>query len=334
MPLQNPAAFVAIWDAQMRFVDPNDGPGDHFERHLGQLFTIPEADVYVGMRYTLYSKGYMKPNTLQGVEMAHRELDDMLQLGIRSLHFNQRFSMIFSSDIPILKLRLDQDAQGFSFLKSWKEHALDEMSFNFEHESSPYDQIVHENERIDIGVCFAVLLLRLKLLIDIRNLRVARRILQRTTLPGEICRLIELRSPLTRQLLDDPPEVLAKKETNLLSDVRVINRRLQLQEEFDSPRFYDSRFTTVFNVMYPKLRELEGAIDLLKSARALTGVANKQEDPPWPLRGMEGDHLGCGCGKHELQPFRPKLTRLLRFVDLALRDAVFLGRDEHRPSER
>jgi hypothetical protein len=209
----------------MRFVDPNDGPGDHFEKHPGQLFTISEADVYAGMRYTLYSKGYMKPNTLQGVEMAHRELDDMLQLGIRSLHFNQRFSMIFSSDIPILKLRLDQDAQGFSFLKSWKEHALDEMSFNFEHESSPYDQIVHENERIDIGVCFAVLLLRLKLLIDIRNLRVARRILQRTTLPGEICRLIELRSPLTRQLLDDPPEVLAKKETNLLSDVRVISLR-------------------------------------------------------------------------------------------------------------
>ncbi len=69
----------------------------------------------------------------------------------------------------------------------------------------------------------AILLLKLKLLVDIRNIRVARKIFAQRSVPLDICRLIEpnlVRSPLSKRFLKESPEGLDQLELRLLKHSR------------------------------------------------------------------------------------------------------------------
>jgi hypothetical protein len=302
---------------------------------------------------TLYSKGYMKPNTLQGVEMAHRELDDMLQLGIRSLHFNPRFSMIFflghthpeaapgPGRAVLLPHRRHPEAPhhrrvGFRQPAQPLRHngpthprgrpgghparshpaEAEAPHRHPQHQGPPQGSAQHQPPERD--------------------------------LPAHRAPIV--RSPLSHQILDDSAEALAKKETNLLIDIRGFGASIQeidedttgclldpdhrLRWDVEYEHDYEVRMATTFQSMYPVLWELEGGIGLLESALELSEQADARDsfeerrDP----RIREQD-WACWCENHELRT-RPSVPgRLWNFVDYALRDAAFLGPPEERPSK-
>ncbi|KAH6689799.1 hypothetical protein F5X68DRAFT_254377 [Plectosphaerella plurivora] len=320
-------------------------------RQYGNFLSVPQAEDYLDAKYLHLLRGLLRANTLQGVSLASMSLETILLMCTHDLTRDADSGMHLGipHDVAGLKLRLDEDESCFTFISAWLSRNSPDGSF----EANPYNTMMHcVNSAGLLDIYLTLLLFRLKLLIDIRNLRVTRKALLHTRLPGEICRLIEthaVRSPVSHQLLNDSMEDLAKKETNLLVDIRGIawqidlfdtdatkglldpDKHLRWDIDYEEP--YDQRLATMFQTLYPILWELEGGIDLMDKALGLSTLADWRDVTAYPDPEMTAEDIICPCGKLELQKVQLSPGRLWRFIDYALRDATFLGPFDERPSQ-
>ncbi|KAI0199942.1 hypothetical protein F4808DRAFT_196509 [Astrocystis sublimbata] len=156
--------------------------------------------------------------TLDGVQEAYDLVRSLLQLG-RGDPLFMRF------DLPYLMLRLNLDRECYHYVKWWALRT-DWDSGDWFDLNIPGVDVLEDQEYVflrrgiyaNLGYIIPFLILKLKLLIDIRNLRVTRKVLA-NRLPNELQDMIEgfaTRSPLSARLRRESPEDLARSESKLV----------------------------------------------------------------------------------------------------------------------
>ncbi|KAI0394857.1 hypothetical protein F5Y17DRAFT_231022 [Xylariaceae sp. FL0594] len=189
-------------------------PANAFETHVGRFWGIWETRPYMRARFAL-AENLLLLGTLDSVQEAHSHLRDMLRLcrgdnmGVRSL-------------VPAVMLRLDLDQECYDFVKWWATCDPD-GNYDWGDMSLPYLDLrnadVFEDPSFLLGRfpnlnhLVSVLLLKLKLLVDLINLKRTRKLLLGRRLPPELRDEIEsfvIRSPLSKRLQRETPESLSK----------------------------------------------------------------------------------------------------------------------------
>jgi hypothetical protein len=185
-----------------------------------------------------------------------------------------------------------------------------------------------------------MMLLPLKQLVDIRNLKVTRKVLAQRSIALDIAEIIEpdvLRSPLSPQFLRATPESLGKFEKQLIQDARTAGASLATNRHFmtvlfdperalpSTPKRYSygswEEAAIAIQLSYAALWETEGVLDLLKDARMCA------------VRDMEWHEMilgGVNRPKHEPRPQQAARERhydisMWEYLDDAFENACFLG---------
>lgn len=135
-------------------------------------------------------------------------------------------NMGLRDSVPAMMLRLDLDQECYDFVKWWatcdQDNDYDWGNTTLPHLNIRGADVFEEPDFIDSGLnhIIALLLLKLKLLVDIRNLKITRKIVALRRLPFDIQELIEssvVRSPLSVKLQRESPTALSTIETRLLN---------------------------------------------------------------------------------------------------------------------
>ncbi|KAI1387668.1 uncharacterized protein F4822DRAFT_407251 [Hypoxylon trugodes] len=179
-------------------------PANAFETHVGYFWGVINTRDYMRARFAV-AQQLLLLGTLSSVRESLEHLRDMLRL-CRSDNMGLR------NIVPATMLRLDLDQECYDFIKWWATCDPD-GKYDWGNMSLPYLNIhgadVFEDpdfllgEYPDLDSLVAILILKLKLLVDIRNLKVTRNVLARRQLPTELRDQIEenvVRSPLSTKL--------------------------------------------------------------------------------------------------------------------------------------
>lgn len=194
-------------------------------------------------------------------------------------------------------LQLDKDQECFDFLK-WYATDAERDDYDWGDMSQPFLNVKNTNalddvqfllhERAKLPHTSAALLLKLKLLLDIINIRLTRSVLA-GRLPPELWKRVELdavRSPISRQWAGKSDQLQAMLQMKLenhiipLSDIisdinQPLFRAIMDPDMFLalSPEHYsEGSFEELVRLMqhsYPAWWQQEGAIELLSSAKSL-----------------------------------------------------------------
>ncbi|RMZ89199.1 hypothetical protein DV736_g3576, partial [Chaetothyriales sp. CBS 134916] len=302
-------------------------PADAFETAVGHFWGIFGTRDYMRARYNL-ADTLSRSGTLDGVIEALDHLRDMLRLcrgdnmGLRHL-------------VPPLMLQLDQDQECYDFIKWWVTAGRDEhydwgdidLPFLNVQGANVFEDVKYMNEkRGDFRLVCGVLLLKMKLLVDIINIKLVRKVCANDgRLPPELWRHVErhvTRSPLSRQWVGKPDQevmdVLRKLESNVVHLARSLhtmnglfasglldpNEYLAFRPGYYSPgSFEEMQLLLAFS--YATWWQHEGVLELLQSAKFITAKESLLED-------LGGDSLWV-------------------YFDQAVDDAMSL--DRIRPSE-
>jgi len=199
-------------------------PANAFETDVGRFWGIWSTRSYMRARFALAGENLLQLGTLDGVQEALNHLRDMLVL-CRSDNMGLR------DIVPAVMLRLDLDQECYDFIKWWATCDPD-GDYDWGDTSLPYlnlhgaDVFEHTDFLISkfsaLNHIIAVMLLKLKLLVDILNLKRTRKLLSRR-LPTELRDQIELyvvRSPLSAKFQREDSESLFKIEMKLLDQIR------------------------------------------------------------------------------------------------------------------
>ncbi|RSL51986.1 hypothetical protein CEP53_008248 [Fusarium sp. AF-6] len=229
-------------------------------------------------------------NTFDGVQEAFEHMQDLQRL-------NRSDNMGLRDIVPALMLRLDLDQECYDFVKSWTTCDPD-GDYDWGDMTLPHLDIHGADVLEDVGFFYekypalchvaAILLLKLKLLVDIRNLKMTRKILAIRNLPHDLWRPIELsviRSPLSLKLQKESHESLLKTEKKLLGQARQLgaivvkannNFMHCLFDPDDALREPPTEYSPgsweevalAMRGSYAAWWEMEGVLDLLNDARA------------------------------------------------------------------
>lgn len=350
-------AKVAEEEDRVRNMPPDFmTPANAFETHVGHFWGILETRPYMRARYALAGQHLADMNTLDGVQEALDHLRDMLRL-CRGDNMGVR------DRIPSLMLRLDFDQECYDFVKWWATVAHD-SHYDWGDTDLPYLDIhcadVFEDpdfiaDFAGLNHVVALILIKLKLLIDIRNLNITRKVTASRGLPVELRDLIELaviRSPLSIKLQKATPKGLAKIEKKLMDQICRLGRTLtQTNEHFmfnlfepdealsALPDVYSrgswEEMALVMQSSYTAFWETEGVLDLLTDARACAARDSADE-----IEDFMEDELATARAQSR-PPRTPKeiledisVNRIWGYLDYAVENASYLGPWSERPSER
>ncbi|KAI3319061.1 hypothetical protein HD806DRAFT_509922 [Xylariaceae sp. AK1471] len=356
---QHKSACTKIKKARAKLVEEDHGvrnatpdfmtPANAFETHVGSFWSILNTRDYMRARFAL-SKQLLLLGTLDGVHEGLEHMRDMLRLcrgdnmGLRSM-------------VPAIMLRLDLDQECYDFIKWWATCDPD-GTYDWGDMTLPYLNIRGADVLEDLGSLIsrrpelnyvvALLLLKLKLLVDIRYLKITRKILAQR-LPFELRDQIErnvIRSPLSAKLQKEPHESLIKVEGKLLNHIRQLgaalietnghfmfhlfepDEALAAQPNAYSPGSWEDMALAMQN-SYATWWETEGVLGLLNDARAC--AARDSEDEIKDL--MENEKTRQGRTAAELLA-DVSLNRIWGYLDDAVENASYLGPWFERPSER
>ncbi|KAK5954616.1 hypothetical protein OHC33_004338 [Knufia fluminis] len=194
-------------------------PANAFETSVGHFWGILSTRDYMRARFDL-ADSVRRVGTLDGVQEGLAYLQDMLRL-CRSDNMGVR------DIVPYLMLQLDQDQECYDFVKWYQtegqrgDYDWGDMSLPFLNirDASVWESADYLDRRfLSINHVSAIHLLKLKLLIDIRNLKIARKAPPKNV-PNELVENIELaviRSPLSIALVKQNEEELLRTEDTLL----------------------------------------------------------------------------------------------------------------------
>lgn len=204
--LKKVRAVVAKEEHKVRHAtETNNVPANAFATHVGRFFNIVSTRPYMLVRFEL-AKRLLLLGTVDAVTEGLEHLRDLLRLsedddlGVREL-------------VPGTMLRLDLDQECYDFIKWWetadpgndkKRGDKTLLPFLDVHGADPLEDLTFLGEHNDLSSLVCLLILKLKLLIDIRNIKVTRHALSGYRhLPIEMKDQIELattRSPLSKKL--------------------------------------------------------------------------------------------------------------------------------------
>ncbi|KAI1075525.1 hypothetical protein F5B20DRAFT_585121 [Whalleya microplaca] len=325
-------------------------PANAFETGVGRFWGIFSTRDYMRARSSLAHQ-LLLLGTLDSVGEGLEHLRDMLRL-CRSDNLGVR------DTVPATMLRLDLDQECYDFIKWWATCDPD-GTYDWGDMSLPYlnlhgadaledpDFLVGEYSSLNFLV--ALLILKLKLLVDIRNLKITRKILGRRHVPIELQIHIEqhvVRSPLSAKLQNEPHASLLKTEMKLMSQTRQIGASIVKNNEHfmfylfepeevlcDSPEYYSrgswEEMVLAMQHSYAAWWETEGVLDMLNDARACAARDSELEIDAW----MKDETARKGRTATELLDDL-SVNRIWGYLDYAVENAAYLGPWSERPSEQ
>jgi hypothetical protein len=257
--------------------------------------------------------------------------------------------------LPFAMLQLDLDQECYDFIKWYEKHGLSEDAA-FGTTTTQFSDIIHAHPHQELNPANdeyhafqhnnAMLLLKLKLLVDVINIRLARAVIAvtATTLPPELCTRIELnmvRSPVSRRWIlgtqnHSITEIQHILETQIvaLADI-CLDVSWSFLDNLLDPKSC-SCVDKEPNIMPLDLREPnlvprfsysawyqhEGVIELLQSTNSIAAI-NLEEDVD---RVMKKSVLRpCSSQKLKKIHINQSERRFWRFLKDAARDAVDLN---------
>ncbi|KAL6697197.1 hypothetical protein J3F84DRAFT_368278 [Trichoderma pleuroticola] len=329
-------------------------PANAFETHVGRFWGIVNTRDYMRARMALAMKLLLQ-GTLGSVTEAYEHMRDMLRL-------NRSDNMGIRDMVPALMLRLDLDQECYDFVKWWAtcdpDGRYDWGDMTLPHLNLHGADVFEEPkflfvEYSDLNSLVALLLLNLKLLVDIHNLKITRKILSRTSLPIELRDKIELavvRSPLSTKLQKEAPGSLLQTESTLMNHIRrlgailVENNGHFMSNLFDPDEALCSRPEAysrgsweemAFSIQhsYAAWWETQGVLDLLKDARMC--AARDSEDEIAAIMDAKTFRLSTGPNRTAEELLEDmSLNRIWGYLHYAAENACYLGPWSERPSEQ
>ncbi|KAF5007766.1 hypothetical protein FDECE_5938 [Fusarium decemcellulare] len=330
-------------------------PANAFESDVGHFWGIMSTRDYMRARFSL-ADHLLLQGTLDGVDEALSHMQDMLRL-CRSDNMGVRDS------VPAIMLRLDLDQECYDFVKWWAtcdpDGHYDWGDTTLPHLNIHGADVLEDPDFLgkypSLDHVVAILLLKLKLLVDIRNLKITRKILAFRRLPLDLWESIELsvvRSPLSTMFQKQSTQTLFKTEAKLLNQTRQLGATVVkangsfIFHLFDpdeplctKPDAYSrgswEEMALAMQHSYAAWWEMEGALNLLNDARAC--AARDSEDEIEDM--MEGETQRAQDHGHERRTAEEMLedvsvNRIWGYIDWAVENASYLGPWSERPSEQ
>ncbi|KAK7910720.1 hypothetical protein PG985_013201 [Apiospora marii] len=322
-------------------------PANAFETHVGHFWAVQNTREYMRARFALADEARLAC-TLDGVTEALDHFQDMLRL-CRSDNMGIR------DHLPSLMLRLNRDQECYDLIKWW-ETAGREDDYDWGDTDLPFldiknADVTEEPEFLlhrfgNLGFLVSIMLLKVKMLIDIRNIKVVRKVVT-GRLPIELWRPIErsaVSGPLSHRFLARPYGDLDKVEGKLLRQCLKIGTAITqtngfLTRELLSPRraTFDARpgayskgsreeMVLTMHEVYPAWCETVGALDLLHDAQACATHGFRQEVAT--MQNICGQQNAAA--KRKLQEMVTDKT--WDMLKLAVQDSAYLGPPAEKPS--
>ncbi|KAK5625827.1 hypothetical protein RRF57_001543 [Xylaria bambusicola] len=350
--IKNARAKLAREDHEVRNATPDFmTPANAFETNVGHFWGILSTRDYMRARYALVRQLTLL-GTLDGVDESRDHLQDMLRL-CRSDNMGLR------SVLPAILLRLDLDHECYDFMKWWAT-CDPHGTYDWGDTSLPYlnlhgADVLEDPSWVigkfpDLNHLVAVLILKLKMLIDVRNLKVTRSLLsKRKHLPTELRDQIErnvIRSPLSLELQKQPHESFTKSAKKLLNHVRELglaimdankslifllfdpDEALTAEPDAYSHGSWQEAALAIQNT-YAALWETEGVLDLLDAGREC--AARDSETDIGHM--MKNEKARQGRTAAEMLS-DVSINRVWGYLKFAFMDSTWLGPWSERPSER
>ncbi|KAK5070045.1 hypothetical protein LTR64_001879 [Lithohypha guttulata] len=194
-------------------------PANAFETSVGHFWGILNTRDYMRARFALTVQ-LREAATLDSIAEMVDHYRDMLRLcrndnmGIRDI-------------LPCLLLQLDRDQECYDFVKWWmvesqveEDWREDGESYLSTHDADAYEDVTYFDQRfLDLNHAIAILLLKVKLLVDVRSLRLCRKVLEGRNWPNEIIDKVQLSSissPLSQKLVGLSIQELEALENRLI----------------------------------------------------------------------------------------------------------------------
>ncbi|KAI1437245.1 hypothetical protein GGR50DRAFT_692530 [Xylaria sp. CBS 124048] len=325
-------------------------PANAFETHVGHFWGILNTRDYMRARFLL-AQLLLLTATLDGIEQGLEHLRDMLRL-CRSDNLGVR------DMVPATMLRLDLDQEAYDFVKWWATCDPDGR-YDWGDMTLPYLNIRGADVFEDPDLCLgkhpalnflvALLILKLKLVVDIRNVKISRKVFAQRPLPLELRDQIEqnlVRSPLSAKLYKESYASLLKTEMVLLDHICEIGTAIaKTNSHFmytlfdpeealrDNPGAYSlgswEEMSLAMQNSYTAWWETEGVLDLLNDTRVCAARDSESEIEDR----MENARWRQGRTAAELL-FDVSVNRIWGYLDYAAENASYLGPWSERPSER
>ncbi|KAK5708262.1 hypothetical protein LTR97_000802 [Elasticomyces elasticus] len=327
-----------------------------FETDVGHFWGLLHTRDYMRARSAL-TRLLTEFNTLDSVREAYDHMMDLMKLS-RSDNLGMRRLA------PTIILRLDRDQECYDFIKWWATCDPD-GHYDWGDMSLPYLSIndadvlekpdfLSKDEYPSFDHLVAILLLKLKLLVDIRNLKVARKIFLHKNLMPDLHESIELsviRSPLSRRFQKLSHGDLVRTETKLRMHVTALgvkileknshfmfhlfepDEALSAHPEYSSDGSWEDPVLAV-QQSYAAFWETEGVFELLDEARAC-GARDSEDEVEDMMTGtaFQSDPIGKNRTAEELLADM-SFTRVWGYIDYAMTNASYLGPWSERPSEQ
>ena len=323
-------------------------PANAFETSVGHFWGILSTRDYMLARFDL-ADTVRSVGSLDGIIEALDHMRDMLRLcsgdnmGVRYL-------------IPPLMLQLDLDQECYDFIK-WYE--TDGRSYVSDDPDAEFLNVQDANvlegvQYLDtkyptVHHVSALLLLKLKLLIDIIAIKLTRRVIS-GPLPPELWELVELqvvRSPVSRRWAGKSSNELMDVQQKLQSRVMSLARIAQNRNEHfvyllldaekclsHRPEHYSvgsfEEMLIVLQYSYSAWWQHEGVLDILRSAKVIAGKDSEDELEDMMDSTTFRNNPGSERSKEDLLDDVSR-NRLWGYLNLAVEDAMSLSKD--RPSD-
>ncbi|CAG9990914.1 unnamed protein product [Clonostachys byssicola] len=256
-----------------------DMPANVFEAGVGNFYDFPRTDDYMKARYNFAVRHLYMLGTLDSTTLALRHMQDMIRLD----NFDDKYAHLI---IPYAMLCLDLDQESCDFIKKWGFPTPSLANVQGTDVFEYPELIIGEDRMLERLV--ALLLLRLKLLVDVINVIKARKALSRTPLPVEIQNVIEkkvVRSPLSAHLYQESTAGLLKIQQKMIHGIRELSIAVNVMDKnFISELFAVGKLLNikvrandpeaigyaphVAKYSYPAWRGTEGVLQLLADAHA------------------------------------------------------------------
>lgn len=293
--------------------------------------------------------------TLDGVEEGLSHLQDMISHLQHMMQLGRSDNMGLWNKVPLLMLRLGKDQQCYDFIKWYcttgdEQYDWGDVSFSFLDlkDADVLEEPTHLIKAYNaLQFQAAVLILKVKLLLDISHLIVTKKVLK-GRLPVELWNQIEkdaIQSPLSSCFVGKPYLDLVRSERRLMLQCRKLGaainetnghfvyelleaneQTLTYKPDHYSPGSYEEAAMALQD-SYPAWCETMGALEFMHDARACAAKDSEPEVQDFL------DHVKDDRTPEEMLSDL-SVNRIWGYIDYAIANGSYLGPREDRPSER
>lgn len=323
-----------------------DTPANAFETHVGAFDRFPSTRNYLFARQSLAKDHLLKLGTLDSVTEALEHMIDMLKLDHGDNYDVRRH-------VPNLLLRLDMDFECYEFFEketlrrsggeSWNDVSWPHSDLNIRRVDVLGDLDSFSKEPMLVSFGFDLILLRMKLLVDVINLKILRKVLAPRGIIYDVACEIEqrlIRSPLSAKFVGNSFESLCRAQSTLLKQIH----GLTSPPQENTWRTRDVRFALLipqfflWDIPFPSLDPMRDALDAWFEMQGVSGLLR---DAYCCAERMAPDPSGQHQDLVSANPFGNVRGPLIlnnpdseawNYLEYVTEDACYLGPPSERPS--